>query len=126
MVASDTKYHLNCLTSLCRREKKTNRTHCDEKESKEGTVAFSFRHIISTKFEISTLMNPATVLVINTSLFQMFLSNFSLTSNSLQEFRNSLTFTLRIRTYIFKVKINFKKLNQFFNYMSHYSKNGRF
>ena len=22
MVASDTKYHLNCLTSLCRREKK--------------------------------------------------------------------------------------------------------
>ena len=82
MVTSDTKYHLNCLTSLCRREKKTNRTHCDEKESKEGTVAFSFRHMISTKFEISTLMNPATVLVINTSLFQMFLSNFSLTSNS--------------------------------------------
>ena len=30
MLASDAKYYLNCLTSLYRREKKINCTHCDE------------------------------------------------------------------------------------------------
>ena len=69
MVASDGKYHLNCLTSLYWREK-INRTHCAESVDKQimkGTLAFSFRN--TAKFEVSPLTNPAPELIIITSLF---------------------------------------------------------
>ena len=35
MVASDVKYHLNCLTLLYQWEKKINCTHCDEPVDKQ-------------------------------------------------------------------------------------------
>ena len=69
MVASDGKYHLNCLTSLYWREK-INRTHCAEpvdKQIMKGTLAFSFPN--TAKFEVSPLTNPAPELIIITSLF---------------------------------------------------------
>ena len=70
MVASDGKYHLNCLTSLYWREKKINRTHCAEpvdKQIMKGTLVFSFRN--TAKFEVSPLTNSAPELIIITSLF---------------------------------------------------------
>ena len=84
MVVSDAKCHLNCLTSLYRREKKINRTHCDEpvdEQIMKGTLVFSFRNIASTKFEISTLANLAPESIITTSLFQLLLLSFFLTNN---------------------------------------------
>ena len=122
MRESDTKYRLNCLTSLYRREKKINLTHCDDGEIMKGTLVFSFCITASTKFEVSTLTNPAPDLITTNSLFKMLLLNVFLTKTFLQEFRNSLTFTLRIRTYAFKVKIDFENLNQFFNIMLYSSK----
>ena len=64
MMASDAKYHLICLTSLYRRGKKINHTHCDEpvdEQIRKGTLIFSFRNTASTKVEVSTLTNPAPV-----------------------------------------------------------------
>ena len=80
MVASDAKCHLNCLTSLYRREKKINRTHCDEpvdEQIMKSTLVFSFRNTASTKFETSTLANLAPESIITTSLFQILLTKFS-------------------------------------------------
>ena len=79
MVASDAKYHLNCLTSLCRREKKINLTHCDEpldEQIMKGALAFSFGSTTSTKFEVSTLTSLTPESTITTSLFQVFLAKF--------------------------------------------------
>ena len=84
MEASDAQYHLNYLTSLYRREKKINLTHCDEpvdKQTMKGTLVFSFRNTASTKFEVSTLTNLAPELIITTSLFQLLLLSFFLTNN---------------------------------------------
>ena len=81
MRESDTKYRLNCLTSLYRREKKNNLTQCDDGEIMKGTLVFSFRITASTKFEVSTLTNPASELITTNSLFQMLLLNFFLTNN---------------------------------------------
>lgn len=75
MEKSGTKYHLNCLTSFCRREKKRNRVYYDEPVDKQivkSTLAISFHNTTSTKFEVSTLNNPAPKLIITISLFQMF------------------------------------------------------
>ena len=66
MVASDEKYHLNCLTSLYWGEKKINCTHCDspvDEQVMKGTLVVIFRNTASTKFE------PAPELIITTSLF---------------------------------------------------------
>ena len=86
MVAIDAKYHLNCLTLLYRPEKKINSTHCDEPVDEQimnGTLVFRFCNSAFTKFEFSTLTNPAPELIITTLLFQMLLLNFFLTYNIL-------------------------------------------
>lgn len=75
METSGTKYHLNCLTSFCRREKKINRVFYDERVDEQivkSTLAISFHNTTSTKFKISTLNNPAPELIITASYFQMF------------------------------------------------------
>ena len=55
IVASDTKYHLNCLTSLYRKEKKINCTHCNELvdgQIMKDTLLFSFCNTASTKYQL--------------------------------------------------------------------------
>ena len=55
MVASDAKYHLNCLTSLYQQEKKINCTHCDElvdEQIMKDTLLSSFRNTTSTKYQL--------------------------------------------------------------------------
>ena len=55
MLASDSKYHLNCLTSLYRQEKKIYCTHCDElvdEQIMKDTLAFSFCNTASTKYQL--------------------------------------------------------------------------
>ena len=97
MVTSDAKSHLNWLTPLYRQEKKTNFTHCDDEYIMKGTFVFSFDNTASTRFEVSTLTNPAPELTITTSLFQMLQLNVFVTNNVFARFRNSLIFTLGIR-----------------------------
>ena len=95
MLASDAKYNLNCLTSLYRREKKISRTHCDDEEFTKGALVFSFRNTTSTKFEISTLTNPAPELIIITSLIQILLLNFFLASNVFARISQFINFYLK-------------------------------
>ena len=57
MVASDAKYHLNCLTLLYQQEKKINCTHCDEpvdEQIMKGTLVFRFATLLplNLKFQL--------------------------------------------------------------------------
>ena len=84
LIATLSEGDMKTIDFIIPRQKKINRTHCDEPVDEQiikGTIVFSFRNTASAKFEVSTLTNLAPEFIITVLLFHIPLLSFFLTYN---------------------------------------------